>query len=163
MPYCHFAFPAGPTPPPAPRTRNFPQPWRSCHTQHRLADQLSQLSVYTLSMTHLHIVTMWPCLSQLSQLASCHVALHQCTLWFTLCNCLFFEQLWQMCLRMRGGVKKDSFSSFTHFPLYPFLVTVVTVDHLPCCNAPMHNVDHNVQLTKKEATVTTVPPHARGG
>ena len=42
-------------------------------------------------------------------------------------------------------------------------VTVVTVNQFPCCNAPMHIVIHFVQLPKKEATVTIVPPHARGG
>ena len=120
MPYCHFPISLGPPPPPDSGIRNFPQLCHSCHNQ---AEQLSQIPGH-------YNVTMWPCLSQLSQLASCHVALHHCTKWITMCNWLKKRQLWQLCLRRRGGFKNDSFSSFPHFSLYPFSVTVVTVDTL---------------------------------
>ena len=97
MPYCHFAFPAGPTPPPDSGTWNFPE-----------------------SLAHLSQST-----------------------------------------GISGSVVTVTRSSqCDHVTM---LVTVVTVDHLPCCNAPLHKVIHNVQLPKKEATVTIVPPHARGG
>ena len=121
MPYCQCSRFAGPHPPPDSGIRNFPQPWRNCHSQQGSADQLSQCTMWTM-------LTMWQYLSQLSQLTISHVALHQCTKWITMCNCLIFEQLWQLSLRMRGGSKKGSFSNFTHLSLYPFSVTVVTVD-----------------------------------
>ena len=80
MPYCHFFISPGPPPPPDSGIRNFPQPWRTCHTQPGSAEQMSQLHI----VNHVDHVTM--------------------------------------------------------------PVTLVTVDHLLCCAAPMHKVDHNVQL-----------------
>ena len=86
MPYCHFPISLGPPPPPDSRIRNFPQPWRSCHTQPGSAEQLSQLH----NVNHLDNVNPE---GHLSQLTISHVALHQCTLWIKLHNVTMFHNV----------------------------------------------------------------------
>ena len=47
-----------------------------------------------------------------------------------------------------GGtvVTVDQLHNVNHVDHVTMPVTVVTVSQLPCCTAPMHKVDHNVQL-----------------
>ena len=133
MPYCHFPISPGPGVGASAWTRNFPGSLAHLSQSPRMSGTVVTMH----NVNHVDHVTMPVTVVTVSRLPCCNASMHKVNHNVQLPN--FWATVTNVPPHARG-VKKGSFSSFTHFPLYPFSVTVVTVDapwliHCAWCSA----------------------------